>query len=115
MPKRRKERLVLRSTDNGTFTVELDGQPLTFVSRVEFVAGANGRAEARLTVPAAILEVDAEVAAFVTAHSDQTDDEPTINFTVEGSALTKQDIADAVRAVMDQERARGRPLGRYIR
>lgn len=116
MSEPQKKRLVLRSHANGTHTVELDGQPLSFVSRVELAVDAQGCGEARLSIPAEILDVEADVAAFVTAHSDQTDDnEPTVNLTVEGSALTKQDVADAVRAVMYQESSRGRPPGRFIR
>lgn len=117
MPDRRKKRLALRSTADGTFTVELDGQPLTFVSRVEFVADANGHAAARLTIPAAILEVDAEVDAFVTAHSDQADDsEPKVNIEIDGTRLTKQDVHDAVRLALHREMTRGSyPLGHVRR
>jgi hypothetical protein len=67
-----RHRLVVRCDgDPTTATIELDGEPLTFVSRVELVLDVNGQAEARLAVPAAILDIEADAVAFVTAHAEQ--------------------------------------------
>lgn len=120
MPERRKERLVLRSTDNGSFTIELDGQPLRCVSRVVLVADANGTAEARLTVPAELLAVDADAEAFVTAHTPAADDDstdthdPTVHVSL--SDLDQTTIDAAVRRVMWRDKLRDlRDPGRYFR
>src|SRR5689334_18426072 len=109
MADRRRKRLTLRSQDNGTFTVELDGQPLTFVSRVELVVDARGGSEARLVVPAEIIETDVDVEAFVTAHSDQPDDsvsthEPTVHVSL--SDVDQNTIDAAVRRVLWRDKLR---------
>lgn len=104
MPDRRKQRLVLRSHDNGTFTVELDGQPLTFVSRVALIADADGTAEVRLTIPRELLTIDADAEAFVTAHTPAGDDdststhEPTVHVSL--SDIDQKTIDAAVRRVI---------------
>lgn len=119
MPARRKKRLALRSTD-GTFTVELDGQPLTFVSHVVLVADANGAAEARLTVPGELVAIDAEAEAFITAHTPTGDDdsvsthEPTVHVAL--SDLDQNTIDAAVRRVLWRDKLRDlRDPGRYFR
>ena len=120
MPERRKKRLALRSTDDGTFTVELDGQPLTIVSRVVIVADANGAAEARLTIPGELVAIDAEAAAFITAHTPAGDDasvsthEPTVHVSL--SEIDQQTIDAAVRRVMWRDKLRDlRNPGAYFR
>jgi hypothetical protein len=50
--------------------VRVDGEQLLFVSRIELVLDAATReASVRLTVPAAMLDLDVDAAAFVTAHA----------------------------------------------
>lgn len=68
-----QHRLELRcSTGNpGRTTIHLDGKQLTFVSRVELVLDCNGGGEVKLAIPAALLDLDVDAAAFVTAHADQ--------------------------------------------
>lgn len=52
-------------------TIHLDGEQLLFVTRIELVLdGATREATARLTIPAAYLDLDVDVAAFVTAHTE---------------------------------------------
>ncbi|MCI3277635.1 hypothetical protein [Streptomyces cylindrosporus] len=64
-----RHRLVVRSEGApDTTTIELDGEPLSFVSRVELVVDARGHAEARIVVPGAIVDMEADAEAFVLAH-----------------------------------------------
>lgn len=98
-------RLVLRGSGHpATYTVELDGEPLSFVSRVELVLDANGAAEVRLTVPGALVETDVDVQAFVTAYTPTGDDgsasthEPTVHVSL--SDLDQHTIDAAVRRVL---------------
>lgn len=102
-----RKRLVLRNGSHpGTSTVELDGEPLTFISRIEVVLDANGTAEARLTVPGALLDVDADVQAFVTAHAPSEDAEstgsPDVHVHVNGNTDPK-----ALKAAILRAQARG--------
>ena len=108
-----RHRLVLRGSDHpATFTVELDGERLTCVSRVELVADANGRAEARLTVPSELVEMDVDVQAFVAAHTPTGDDgsasthEPTVHVSL--SDLDQHTLDAAVRRVLRHERIASR-------
>lgn len=69
-----RHRLELRcpTGDPNSTTIYLDGEQLMFVRRVEFVLDAKtGEASAQLTVPAAMLDIDVDAAAFVTAHTDE--------------------------------------------
>lgn len=69
-----RHRLELRCPDGNPSkaTIHLDGEQLLFVSRVELVLdAATGEATARLTVPAAALDLDVDAAVFVTAHTDE--------------------------------------------
>lgn len=75
-----RHKLTIRSAGNVFGPIELDGQPLPFISRIELALDADGRSEARLTVPAAYLDIDADVAAFLTAHAETDDEAPAINF-----------------------------------
>lgn len=120
MPERKKQRLALRSTDDGTFTVELDGQPLTIVSRVVIVADAYGAAEVRLTVPGELVAIDAEAEAFITAHTLAGDDdsasthEPTVHVSL--SDIDQNTIDAAVRRVLWRDKLRDlRDPGKYFR
>lgn len=107
-------RLVLRGQgDPSTYTVEVDGEPLTFVSRVELTLDANGAAEVRLTVPGALVDTDVDVEAFVTAHTSAGDDgsasthEPTVHVSL--SDLDQHTIDAAVRRVLRHADVRRRP------
>ncbi|MFI1165634.1 hypothetical protein ACH4UM_18965 [Streptomyces sp. NPDC020801] len=107
-----RHRLVLRgSGDPATFTVELDGEPLTFVSRVELVVDARGAAEVRLTVPGALVETDADVEAFVAAHTPADDSgsthEPTVHVAL--SDIEQHTLDAAVRRVLRHVDVRRRP------
>jgi hypothetical protein len=56
-----------------TATIHLDGQQLLFVTRVELVLDGDTReAAVRLTVPAAMLDLDVDAAVFVTGHTDES-------------------------------------------
>jgi hypothetical protein len=68
-----KHRLEVRCPNGnpGQATIHLDGEQLTFVSRIEFVADCNTReVTAKLTIPGAYLDIDVDAAAFITAHAD---------------------------------------------
>jgi hypothetical protein len=52
-------------------TIEIDGEPIMFVSHVELTVDGRGYGEAKLTIPAALLDIDVDAAAFVTAHVGQ--------------------------------------------
>lgn len=119
-----QKRLVLRCDGNpAQAVIELDGEPLSFVSRLELVLDASGAAEVRLTVPGEIVDVDADVKAFVTAHAAGGDDESasahglpphpgdTVTVNIEGSVLNDATLRDAVEAEMLKLRRRG-PNGR---
>lgn len=68
----KQHRLVVRAPGNPRLaTVELDGQQLTFVSRIEFTLDLNGKSEAKLTVPVEFIDLDVDAAAFVTAHTSE--------------------------------------------
>ena len=51
-----------------TFALHLDGEPVTCVSRAELVFDTNGEAEAQLTVPTALLEIDVDAAMLIAAN-----------------------------------------------
>lgn len=55
--------------------VYLDGEELTFVSRIELAFDANGESSAVITVPGELIDIDVDATAFVTAHT--TEAEPT--------------------------------------
>ena len=70
-----RHRLVIRHSGIPAATVvELDGKPLSFISRVELVVDARGHAEARLIVPGELVDLEADVEAFVLAHAASGDD-----------------------------------------
>lgn len=104
-----RHRLTLRSDgDPARAAIELDGEPLSFVSRVELVLDANGAAPVRLIVPGGVVDVDADVQAFVTANAAGDDDESTATHEpavfVGLSAVDQQTIDAAVRRVLRYER-----------
>lgn len=67
-------RVVSPPGDPAEAVVELDGQPLDFVSRIELVLDADtSEATVRLSVPAAVLDLDMDAQAFVTAHAAQNE------------------------------------------
>lgn len=62
----------LQLTANGhpaRVTLSLDGEPITFVSRLELSLDCNGESTVCLTAPAELVDIDVDVAAFVTAHA----------------------------------------------
>jgi hypothetical protein len=104
-----RKRLTLRCDGSpAQAAIELDGEPLSFVSRVELVLDANGAAEVRITLPGELVDVDADVQAFVTAHAAGGDDEsasthePTVFVGLSG--VDQQTIDAAVRRVLRHER-----------
>lgn len=69
MPQRHRLELRCPTGNPSEATIHLDGEQLLFVTRVEIVLDGNTReATARLTVPASMLDLDVDAAAFVTAH-----------------------------------------------
>lgn len=67
-----RHRLEVRCPDGdpSRATIHLDGEQLMFVSRVEFALDCDtGKATAKLTVPAPMLDLDVSAAAFITAHT----------------------------------------------
>lgn len=65
-------RLVLRSGVNpGTMSIELDGEPIAFVSRVELVVDGDGRGEAKLTIPAELFDLDVDASAFLAVRASR--------------------------------------------
>lgn len=63
-------RIVSPTVDPAQAVITLDGRQLDFVSRVELVLDADTReATVRLSIPAAVLDIDADAQAFVTAHT----------------------------------------------
>jgi len=67
-----RHRLELRCPDGNPnrATIHLDGQQLLFVTRIELDFDCNGSGDVKLTVPTALVDLDVDVAAFVTAHTD---------------------------------------------
>lgn len=87
-------------------TIRLDGEQLMFVSRIELILdGTTREATARLTIPAALLDLDVDAAAFITAHAEPGEDGPKYaTFDVgadvaptvaDGIALDRQRLLDA--------------------
>ncbi|MBM9509978.1 hypothetical protein [Actinacidiphila acididurans] len=110
----RQHRLEVRcpSGNPSKATIHLDGQQLLFVSRVELVLDAQTReAAVRLTVPAAVLDLDVDAAAFVTAHSSDTPvpTENQVHVHVGGTVMTEnmqQAVRGAQRRQAQEERRR---------
>lgn len=49
--------------------ITLDGEPIAFASRIELSLDCHGASTVCLTVPAGLVDIDVDVAAFVTAHA----------------------------------------------
>jgi len=73
MPQPERHRLQLHCPNGNPSeaTLHLDGEQIMWASRIEFVLDCNTRqATVRLTAPAALLDIDVDAAAFVTAHTE---------------------------------------------
>lgn len=66
----KRHHLEIRSKDHPLKrAVYLDGEELTFVSRVELVFDADGESSAVFTVPGELVDIDVDASAFITAHA----------------------------------------------
>jgi len=78
VPERHRLKLTTRNGDPRQTAIEVDGEPVLNCQRVELVLDANGESQVRLTFPGALVDVDADVAAFVQAHVPTGDDEAVV-------------------------------------
>lgn len=82
-------------------TIRLDGEQLLFVSRFELVLdSATREATVRLTIPAEMLDLDVDAAAFITAYGETVSTAKADS----GDALTATCTASILAATAGQER-----------
>lgn len=111
-PQRHRLEVRCPSGNPSEATIHLDGQQLLFVSRIELVIDAQTReAAVRLTVPAAVLDLDVDAAAFVTAHSSgaPAPGASEVHVHVDGTVMTErmqQAVKGALRRQAQEERQR---------